>query len=83
MKFRRLIANRAGRPLKDPYLEARLFRARIVTGFLLLLLVMAGLMLRYFWLQVIRHEEFSAQSSSNQVKLVPVAPNRESAQSAA
>lgn len=76
MKFRRLIANRAGRPLKDPYLEARLFRSRIVTGFLLLLLVMAGLMLRYFWLQVVRHEEFSAQSSSNQVKLVPVAPNR-------
>jgi len=76
VKFRRLIANRAGRPLKDPYLEARLFRSRIVTGFLLLLLVMAGLMLRYFWLQVIRHEEFSAQSSNNQVKLVPVAPNR-------
>ncbi len=76
MKFRRLIGSPAGRPLKDPYLETRLFRSRIVTGFALLLLVVAGLMLRYFWLQVIQHEKFSAQSNNNQVKLVPVAPNR-------
>ena len=62
--------------LKDPWLEVRLFRSRIVAGFLLLLLVMAGLMARYFWLQVIQHEEFITQSINNQVKLVPVAPNR-------
>lgn len=76
MKFRRLNGNRAARALKDPYLETRLFRSRIVTGFLLLLLLVAGLMMRYFWLQVIKHEEFSTQSTNNQVKLVPVAPNR-------
>lgn len=64
------------RVLKDPWLETRLFRSRIVTGFCLLLLVIAGLLLRYFWLQVIKHEEFTTQSISNQVKLVPVAPNR-------
>ncbi len=64
------------RALKDTYLETRLFRSRIVTGFLLLLLVIVGLMARYFWLQVIRHEEFSTQSINNQVRLVPVAPNR-------
>ncbi len=71
-----MMGSRAGRPLKDPYLETRLFRSRVVTGFALMLLVVAGLMLRYFWLQVIRHEEFSTQSINNQVKLVPVAPNR-------
>jgi penicillin-binding protein 2 len=64
------------RALKDPYVETRLFRSRIITGFLLLLLVIAGLLSRYFWLQVIMHEEFSTQSVNNQVHLVPVAPNR-------
>lgn len=77
MKFRRqFLRSRHGQPLKDPYLETRLFRSRIITGFLLLLLVIAGLMARYFWLQVIQHEEFSTQSVNNQVRLVPVAPNR-------
>ncbi len=76
MKFKRLLGGRLGRPLKDPYLETRLFRSRIVTGFVLLLLVVAGLTLRYFWLQVVQHEEFKTQSINNQVKMVPVAPNR-------
>lgn len=70
-----LLSGRA-RVLKDPWLETRLFRSRIVTGFLLLLLVIGGLVSRYFWLQVIKHEEFTTQSINNQVKLVPVAPNR-------
>lgn len=77
MKFRRLfLPDRHGQPLKDPWLETRLFRARIITGFGLLLLVVVGLLARYFWLQVIKHEEFSTQSINNQVRLVPVAPNR-------
>lgn len=77
MKFRRLfLPDRHGQPLKDPWLETRLFRARIITGFGLLLLVVVGLLARYFWLQVIKHEEFSTQSINNQVQLVPVAPNR-------
>jgi len=69
-------SNPLGQPLKDPYLETRLFRSRIITGFLLLLLVISGLLSRYFWLQVINHEEFRTQSVNNQVRMVPVAPNR-------
>ncbi len=77
-KVRRLLSqgNDRGQSIKDPWLETRLFRSRIVTGFGLLLLVMAGLLARYFWLQVIKHDEFSTQSTNNQVRLVPVAPNR-------
>ncbi|HET6564336.1 MAG TPA: penicillin-binding protein 2 [Xanthomonadales bacterium] len=75
-KVRRLLGHGQARALKDPWLETRLFRSRIVTGFCLLLLVIAGLMARYFWLQVVKHEEFSTQSINNQVRLVPVAPNR-------
>ncbi|HKX57680.1 MAG TPA: penicillin-binding protein 2, partial [Xanthomonadales bacterium] len=75
-KVRRLFISGQARVLKDPWLETRLFRSRIFTGFLLVLVVVVGLLLRYFWLQVIKHEEFTTQSISNQVKLVPVAPNR-------
>jgi penicillin-binding protein 2 len=76
MNWRRALQSGPLRPLKDPYLEAQLFRSRVVTGFVLMMVVVAGLMARYFWLQVIKHEEFSTQSTDNQVKLVPVAPNR-------
>jgi len=76
MNWRRVLQSAPLRPLKDPYLEAQLFRSRIVTGFALMMVVVIGLMARYFWLQVIKHEEFSTQSTNNQVKLVPVAPNR-------
>jgi penicillin-binding protein 2 len=75
-KVRRLLIGGRTRALKDPWLETRLFRSRIITGFFLLLLVLVGLLLRYFWLQVIQHDEFITQSINNQVKLVAVAPNR-------
>lgn len=75
---KRLLAqdNGRGHSIKDPWLETRLFRSRILVGFGLLLLLIAGLLARYFWLQVIQHEEFATQSTNNQVRLVPVAPNR-------
>jgi penicillin-binding protein 2 len=31
---------------------------------------------RYFYLQIVRHDEFSARSVNNQVRIVPVPPNR-------
>jgi len=63
-------------PLKDHVLETRQFRSRARVAFLLVLLALILLGLRYVFLQVVSHEEFATRSASNQVRIVPVPPNR-------
>ena len=62
--------------LRNPEREVFYFRTRllvastvVVGGFLLLLL-------RFAWLQVIRHADFYAQAEQNRIALVPVTANR-------
>jgi penicillin-binding protein 2 len=44
---------------------------------MVLVIVLACLLLaRYSWLQVVSHDEFTARSTNNSVRVVPVAPNR-------
>lgn len=66
----------ASKPLKDQALEGRQFTSRAITAFVLILAVIFLLILRYFYLQFISYEEFAARSVNNQVRIVPVAPNR-------
>ena len=64
------------KPIKDPLEEQRLFRQRARTGFLLILASLLCLGVRYFYLQVLRHDDYTTRSESNRVHLRPVAPNR-------
>ncbi len=65
-----------GRPLKDAFLESQLFLRRVTVSMVLVILLACLLLARYTWLQVVSHEEFSARSTNNSVRVVPVAPNR-------
>ena len=56
--------------------ESQLFSNRATTAFLLIALAILLLCLRYVYLQVVSHDEFSTRSISNRVRIVPVAPNR-------
>jgi len=76
VKLRHLTSSSTGRPLKDQFLEGRQFSARALTAFLIILAAIFLLSLRYIYLQVINYEEFTARSITNQVRIVPVAPNR-------
>jgi penicillin-binding protein 2 len=76
VNLRRLTSPAAGRPLKDKVQERQLFSARALTAFLIILAAIFLLSLRYAYLQVINYEEFAARSINNQVRIVPVAPNR-------
>ncbi len=76
MNVARLLGGPRRQPIKDAALETRLFGRRVMTGFGLVLLTVALLLLRYVWLQVLHHEEYTTRSTSNRVRLVPVAPNR-------
>jgi penicillin-binding protein 2 len=63
-------------PIKDQVLEGSQFGRRALIAFLLLAAAVLLLALRYFYLQVINYEEFATRSVSNQVRVVPVPPNR-------
>jgi len=56
--------------------ESQLFGSRATTALLLILGAILLLSLRYVFLQVFSHDEFTTRSISNRVRIVPVAPNR-------
>ena len=64
------------RAVKDAGQESNLFRVRAAEGFLIIALCLAVLIGRYFWLQVLRHDEFSGRADENRVKLRPLPPSR-------
>lgn len=62
--------------IRDLAGERHLFRVRSVIGFTLILLALSVLLLRFIWLQVVQHDQFTTRSDENRVKLRPIAPNR-------
>ena len=71
-----MFRNNKPRPIKDEYEEQRLFASRAFTGFVIIVAVFFGLAVRYFYLQVLHHDDFSTRSESNRVHVQPVTPNR-------
>ena len=76
MSLGKLTSRNPGQPLKDQLLEGRLFASRALTAFGLVLAAIFLLSLRYVYLQVLSHDEFSTRSTSNRVSIVAVTPNR-------
>ncbi|NCT66839.1 MAG: penicillin-binding protein 2 [Rhodanobacteraceae bacterium] len=66
----------AFRPLKEQRYEAALFRRRALAGMALIVVCLAALGVRFAYLQVERHEEFSARSEANRVLTRPLPPAR-------
>ncbi len=64
------------KPLKDTRQEAVLFVRRALVGFAIILVALAALALRFWYLQVDRHDEFQARSDSNRILTRPLAPAR-------
>ncbi len=62
--------------LKDPRDEQRLFVRRARLARIVIIVCMLTLLSRFFWLQIIAHENFSTRSESNRVSIRPLAPNR-------
>lgn len=74
MKRRRSIAYR--RAIKDVRGESMLFRRRALFGFALILLGLAALVTRFYFLQVTRYDEFATRSTDNRVKPRAIPPAR-------
>jgi penicillin-binding protein 2 len=63
-------------PIKDQLDEQRLFERRARIGFTIIVVCLAALAARYFYLQVIRHDDYSTRSETNRVHVRPAPPNR-------
>ena len=62
--------------LKDHWAEQRLFGRRIVAASVVILLLVAALGARLFYLQVVKHEYFSDLSQGNRIRIEPLPPSR-------
>ena len=62
--------------MQDWARETRITHGRVTVLAALMVLVMIGLLYRYFSLQVIQNEEFRAQSDRNRIAVRTVAPTR-------
>lgn len=72
----RPIRRRPRRVLKDAAAEVRHFRTRVIIAFIGVTLVLSGLALGYYRLQVWHHDEYATRAEQNRIKLRPVVPGR-------
>ncbi|MDD1622400.1 MAG: penicillin-binding protein 2 [Methylococcaceae bacterium] len=62
--------------IKDSLAENRIFLSRIVAAFVLIILIIAGLVARLVYLQVVGHEHYATLSKDNRIKIAPLPPTR-------
>ncbi len=62
--------------LKDHYSEARLFNNRAIVSIIMILILLAIVLTRMVYLQIIDHNHYTTLSNDNRVKLVPIGPTR-------
>jgi penicillin-binding protein 2 len=64
------------RSMKDARGESALFQRRALAGFVLILLGLCTLVVRYHYLQVQRHDEFALRSENNRIRPRAIPPAR-------
>ena len=62
--------------IKDVFRETRVFTTRTIVVGILLLLMVAILLIRLFYLQVVEYERYNTLSKNNRISVVPKAPVR-------
>ena len=62
--------------LKNPGREAYLFRRRLTIAGALVTFALVGLLVRFFYLQVVQHRHYQTLAETNRIAIVPIVPNR-------
>lgn len=62
--------------IKDIVGESNQFRARALVGMVVMVLAIGAVAARFFYLQVIQHDEFVARADANRIKVQAIAPTR-------
>ncbi len=61
---------------RNPEESLEHFRRRLSVAAALVLACFLALFLRFFWLQIVRHDYYSTRAEENRITLVPIQPNR-------
>lgn len=67
---------RSGHAFKDHRQERQILVRRTVFAFIFVALLMISLLVRSWYLQVIKHEDYQTRSNNNRISVQQVAPNR-------
>lgn len=62
--------------IKDHHTEARIFSRRLIFAALVILLLLSVLLVRFYNLQIVNHDEYVTQSDRNRVQVQPIPPTR-------
>jgi len=62
--------------IKDRERELHSFQLRVGIAGIAVLAAFAVLFVRFFYLQVVQHEQYAARAEDNRISIVPLAPNR-------
>jgi penicillin-binding protein 2 len=62
--------------IRDVQREATAFRTRAIVGFLIIFICLGILAMRFAFLQIDRHDEFSARSDQNRISIRSIPPTR-------
>ena len=62
--------------VRDPGLELRRLRSRLLVALLLAITCFGALLARFHYLQVVRYKDFHAQAEQNRITLVPIPAQR-------
>jgi penicillin-binding protein 2 len=65
-----------GAPLRNPQWENYLFKRRVIVAALFSIALIAFVIIRLFFLQVVNHEHYTTLSRNNRVDIQPIAPTR-------
>ena len=63
-------------PLKNVQQEKRIFRSRVFFAIAMVSFFLILLIVRYAYLQIAHHQEFSEAADKNRIRLQPIAPAR-------
>jgi penicillin-binding protein 2 len=62
--------------IKNPQHEARIFRARILSSVIIVLMAISIIIFRFFYLQVVQHQSLLKDSEKNRIRTTALAPAR-------
>lgn len=62
--------------IKDHIQESQLFLNRTVASLFIVIILISILIIRMFFLQVVKHNEYETQSNDNRLRLMPLSPTR-------
>lgn len=65
-----------GRQIKQPFIERRIFTERAIIATLIVTVVFLLLLSRYFYLQIIKHQDYLQQAEQNRIKYSRINPTR-------